>query len=448
MPEYIQRFVIDCEWGSGYLVTNALQVCGAIILLREFPRDRRGLLALIAECLLGCLAGLALHSVYYALIGEWQMDHITFGLFMVLYAVLRSRYDFRVCLVRGWMYAASILVMLPISEPLGRFFASINQAYYAWAQYLTPVVMAVMILAEVWFLRHFSFDTGNAIGGKYVWMQLIISVITIGIELYAELTGAIVSAQSFNVLICICLWFLNLMAYYQFYTIDQGARKNMDLLALRQKAEMEAEKYHATKLNYDELRAIRHEIKNHNFYLKALLDEGKIDIARQYLERVSARGTRYLKSFDSGNYAIDVVMNHEMAAARELGVTLKPNILVPRQLPFRDEDICSLLSNLLDNAMEAAAQSGKENPEVEISILPRQEYLFFRVINPVDSAIPEKRRMTLETTKTRHTELHGFGTRIIRRIAERYHGSVKYSMREGNFITDVMLEMPEEEAQE
>lgn len=238
------------------------------------------------------------------------------------------------------------------------------------------------------------------------------------------------------------------MAYYQFYTIDQGARKNMDLLALRQKAEMEAEKYHATKLNDDELRAIRHEIKNHNFYLKALLDEGKIDLARQYLERVSAMGTKHLKSFDSGNYAIDMVMNHEMAAAKELGVTLKPNILVPRRLPFRDEDICSLLSNLLDNAMEAAAQSGMNGPEVEISILPRQEYLFIRVINPVDGTIPEKRRMTLESTKTRHTELHGFGTRIIRRIAERYHGSVKYSMREGNFITDVMLEMPEEATQE
>lgn len=205
MLEYIQRYVIECEWGIGYLVTNALQVCGAVILLREFSRDRRGLLALIIECLLGYAACLALHSIYYALFGEWQMDHIVFGVFMVLYAVIRSRYDFRVCLVRGWMYAASILVMLPISEPLGRLFASFNEAYYAWAQYLTPVVMAAMILSEVWFLRHFSFDTGNAIGGKYVWMQLSISIITIGIEIYAELTGAISSVRGFNVLICICL---------------------------------------------------------------------------------------------------------------------------------------------------------------------------------------------------------------------------------------------------
>lgn len=75
------------------------------------------------------------------------------------------------------------------------------------------------------------------------------------------------------------------------------------------------------------------------------------------------------------------------------------SILVPRKLPFKDEDLCSLLSNLLDNAMEAASQAGVAEPTVNISIIPRQEYLFIRVTNPVDKTLPEKRRMTLETTK-------------------------------------------------
>lgn len=305
-----------------------------------------------------------------------------------------------------------------------------------------------MIFTEIWFLRHFSFETGTAIGGKYVWMQVVISAIIIGLELYADLSKAIVNARNFNILVCVSLWFINLMAYYQFYTIDQGTKKNMELNALRQKAEMEKEKYHATKLSYDELRSIRHEIKNHNFYMKALLDEGKTAEAKEYLDRVSSQGTKYLKSFDSGNYAVDVVMNHEMAAAKEQGVVLDTSILVPRKLPFKDEDLCSLLSNLLDNAMEAASQAGVAEPTVNISIIPRQEYLFIRVTNPVDKTLPEKRRMTLETTKTNHTELHGYGTRIIRRIAESYNGSVKYSMCGGIFTTDVMLEMPEEKSVE
>lgn len=150
-----------------------------------------------------------------------------------------------------------------------------------------------MIFTEIWFLRHFSFETGTAIGGKYVWMQVVISAIIIGLELYADLSKAIVNARNFNILVCVSLWFINLMAYYQFYTIDQGTKKNMELNALRQKAEMEKEKYHATKLSYDELRSIRHEIKNHNFYMKALLDEGKTAEAKEYLDRVSSQGTKY-----------------------------------------------------------------------------------------------------------------------------------------------------------
>ena len=261
-------------------------------------------------------------SVCYALFGEWQMDHIVFGVFLALYAVVRSRYDFRVCLVRGWMFMASTMVMLPISEPLGRMFAAINQAYYAWAQYLTPVVVAAMIFAEVWFLLH---------------------------------------------------------------SIRGMRRREIGVDAV-------------------------------------------CDFGHHHRHRGLCGADR-------------------LHPVRRQGAGRHPEARHPGAPPpaFRDEDICSLLSNLLDNAMEAAAQSGMENPEVEISILPRQDDLFIRVVNPVDKSIPEKRRMTLGTTKTKHTELHGFGTRIIRRIAQSYHGSVKYSMSEGVFTTDVMLEMPEEE---
>ena len=434
--------------GYGYVFTNAMLIMAAVMLLRDFPKNKKGIAQFFIEYLVCCASYILLDSLLFWLTSGWQMDRIALSIFVTGYTILRSKYDFRVCLVRGWMFVASVMVMLPISEPLGELFASLNESYFAWAQYLTPLVATVMIFTEIWFLRHFSFETGTAIGGKYVWMQVVISAIIIGLELYADLSKAIVNARNFNILVCVSLWFINLMVYYQFYTIDQGTKKNMELNALRQKAEMEKEKYHATKLSYDELRSIRHEIKNHNFYMKALLDEGKTAEAKEYLDRVSSQGTKYLKSFDSGNYAVDVVMNHEMAAAKEQGVVLDTSILVPRKLPFKDEDLCSLLSNLLDNAMEAASQAGVAEPTVNISIIPRQEYLFIRVTNPVDKTLPEKRRMTLETTKTNHTELHGYGTRIIRRIAESYNGSVKYSMSGGIFTTDVMLEMPEEKSVE
>ena len=444
MLGYFERFVVEHQWGYGYLFTNTMLICAVVLLLRAFPRTRRGVAMAVAECAACCCLYFYMDSIYYALLGDWQIGRVVMAVFTALYAALRSNYDLRARVVRGFMFYASMLVMVPVSEPVGELIWSINEAFRPWAQYLTPCLMGAMIVLEVWFLWHFSFDTGSLIGGQYLLAQLTISLVTIIIEVYAACVNISAVSRPFNVLVCLGLWIINLLTYYLFFTIDQRTRENARLTALHQKEEMEKEKYHATRLNYEELRSIRHEIKNHNFYLKALLDEGKVAEAQEYLARVSARGTRYLKSFDSGNYAVDVVMNHEMAAAREQGVTLKASVLVPRRLPFLDEDLCSLLSNLLDNAIEAAAQSGEREKVVEISIMPRQEYLFLRVTNPVDRSLPEKRRLTLETTKTKNSELHGFGTRIIRWVAEKYRGSVKYSMKDGIFCTDVMLEMPEE----
>lgn len=231
-------------------------------------------------------------------------------------------------------------------------------------------------------------------------------------------------------------------------TFKEVSGKTMRAVKVRIPLDVSYQKRIAAVLDSLDTKIENNERINDNFYMKALLDEGKTAEAKEYLDRVSSQETKYLKSFDSGNYAVDVVMNHEMAAAKEQGVVLDTSILVPRKLPFKDEDLCSLLSNLLDNAMEAASQAGVAEPTVNISIIPRQEYLFIRVTNPVDKTLPEKRRMTLETTKTNHTELHGYGTRIIRRIAESYNGSVKYSMSGGIFTTDVMLEMPEEKSVE
>ena len=444
MLSYVQDFVIDHRMGYGYLFTNTMLIAAVIILFRNFALNRKGILAFIREWFVCLLIYVMMDSVYYTLFGNTQMDRVNNFLFIVLYCLLRSRYSWRVCLVRGSVLIASVMAMLPISEPLGNLVGSINKAWFGWSQYLTPLAMAAMFMLEVWFLRHFTFDARGVIGTKHVVMQVIVSAVAVAVIMYMELSGAARTVRGPNVLICASFWFIILLTYYQFYTIDQSAQKNLELNALKQKAELETEKYHATKLNYEELRSIRHEIKNHNFYLKALLDENNIDEAREYLDRVSSKGTRYLKSFDSGNYAVDVVMNHEMAAAREQKVTIDTKILVPKQLPFRDEDVCSLLSNLLDNAIEAAARSDLDQPVVQISILPRQEYLFIRITNPVDKTMPEKRRLTLKTTKTDHTEMHGFGTQIIRRIAETYNGSVKYSMSGGIFTTDVMLEMPGE----
>lgn len=134
--------------GYGYVFTNAMLIMAAVMLLRDFPKNKKGIAQFFIEYLVCCASYILLDSLLFWLTSGWQMDRIALSIFVTGYTILRSKYDFRVCLVRGWMFVASVMVMLPISEPLGELFASLNESYFAWAQYLTPLVATVMILRK------------------------------------------------------------------------------------------------------------------------------------------------------------------------------------------------------------------------------------------------------------------------------------------------------------
>ncbi len=441
MLEYLQSTVLDLKYGLGFLLTKCLFVIGTVLLLNDWKRGWKSQLLKGVEGLVSIVAYFMVSAICALIEPDALAGRMDMALFLVLYSAVRSRYDARACTVRASTYFAGLMVMLPISEPIGKALENINAAWFSWAQFFTPTIMAIMIFTEVWYLRYFAFDTGSLVGTSCVMAQLSIAAITVIVELAA---GMMSVSRDFMVTVSIGLWLIGLLTYYLFYAITRSTEENQRLLAMNQKVEMESEKFQTNLLNYEELRTIRHEIKNHNFYMKALLDEGKMDEMRRYLEKVTAQGTKFLKSYDSGNYVVDVVMTHEVAVAKNHGVTIQPTIIVPKKLPFSDADICSLLSNLLDNAIESAAQSGQAQPTVRVNVMPRQEVLLIRVENPVDRIIPAFRRLSLETTKSGNRAMHGFGTKIIRRIAEKYNGSVKYDLRDGNFVADVMLELPEE----
>lgn len=443
MLAYFEQFFLHLDRGICYILTNFALMTGAILLLNDIKATVKGFLSKALECLVCFVALTLMLSAYYALFGGWQMDRSCLVLFLLAYSLLRSKYKRRVCAVRSFVYFASTLVMLPLSEPLGRYFSDINPVFFLWAQYLTLMVVMLMTGTMVFFLRHFSFDTRSIVHPQFTFMMIVISLLTILSQVCAM---TMEESGGFNLVICCILWLINLLAYYMFYVISRITQENISLITMRHKAEMELEKYQVTKMNFEELRIIRHEIKNHQFYMKALLDEGKLDGLKEYLQRTAMDESIHLQEFDCGNSPINVILNHAMGVARVHHVKIQTEVLVSPTLPFPEEEMCSLLTNLLDNAIEAATVSNAENPQVYIRIQPRQDYLFIKIINNVNDQVSPQRRLSLRTTK-QNRELHGYGTQIIRRIVERHNGSIKYSMSEDrrSFVTDVMLELPKEE---
>lgn len=438
MLDYFYEYYIIQSFGPGYVATNVSYVIAVVALLNGMERSWRGLARKLAELVLCWLGTVAYCGVYYRLLGHAWMDQSMMALFLVFYAAVLSRYSPITRLVRSCVFFACTMLALPISEPVGELIMDYVDASYTWAEHLTSLIVVVLTVLAVAFLRRFSTERLAFIPTFPAVVVAVVAVLSTFLTLACMGSGA---SRGYGVLQAVCFWVIMLFTYYMFYTVSREYEQNLELIALRHKEELDGELLQFSRDSYEEMHQIRHEVKNHLAYIRALAeceDYGKL---REYLNIVSGETEELFSFVECGNDVINAVMNHAIKQAKANGIEIDSQIIVPPRLPYQETKLCSLLSNLMDNAIEASIRSGEERPVVTVSIRPQQDYLFVRVSNPVAEACAG--HPTLRTTKE-DKKLHGFGTKIICRVAEQYQGSAKFVVRDKRFFADVMLSLGEE----
>jgi len=142
--------------------------------------------------------------------------------------------------------------------------------------------------------------------------------------------------------------------------------------------------------------------------------------------------------FHSGNPMVDAIFNQKRALCEAQSIRFSADLVLSEDLPLTDAEMSSLLSNLLNNAIEAAAQGS--DPFVEASIYPARDYLCIEVVNGAD-AQKLKNNPSLNTTK-QDPELHGIGIRVIQEIVDRHNGMASFEPDgDGRFRARVMLRL-------
>ena len=114
-------------------------------------------------------------------------------------------------------------------------------------------------------------------------------------------------------------------------------------------------------------------------------------------------------------------------------------------LPFPEGDLCAIVANLMDNAIEGCQRlterSGKK-ASIHLGIYPQKSYLFIICKNVTDLQKLERRGWGLRTTKG-DEKLHGYGTVIVAKTAEKHNGCAEFTLEDGYFVAKVMLDMME-----
>lgn len=169
-----------------------------------------------------------------------------------------------------------------------------------------------------------------------------------------------------------------------------------------------------------------HDFHNHIGVLQQLLSHRKVDEAVQYLNALQAPMQEMTDTVWTGDETIDYLINSKAAAAKEGGIQMLVQVEFPRHTNIRSADLCAILGNLLDNALEASRQVPvTKQREIRLTIRRIHQMLVIKVENPL-AALPNEKEGVLQTAKAQNG-LHGWGLKSAQTAAEKYDGMVQTS---------------------
>lgn len=227
---------------------------------------------------------------------------------------------------------------------------------------------------------------------------------------------------------------LVIVSFYMTYSLSRTNAEAEKLRIIRQQEEYRISYAKNVKEQYEEMHRMRHDMKQNLEVISALYREHKYDEANTFVNRVSGNLEKIGMTIDVHNDFLNAILNSKLLIASEQGI----RVICASSSSIEgidDIDLCNLLGNILDNAIEAAKYCN--NGYIEVTIRSDENMVLVIVANTVVGSVI-KINSELKSTK-KNTDRHGYGVKTIRSIAEKYNGTASF-YEEGNmFYCQVMM---------
>lgn len=186
---------------------------------------------------------------------------------------------------------------------------------------------------------------------------------------------------------------------------------------------------------YNTMRGWRHDYHNHMQTLKAYLSMNQIAEMSTYLDHLEEDLDSIDIAIKTGNTSVNAILSSKVSIAQKNQINVNCKATVPPQLNIADVHLCTIIGNLLDNAIESCQKVEQPKRFIRIYIGIFKEQLYINVTNATNQ-IHRKKLIELITTKKGE---HGFGLRRIDKIVNLYDGYINRKNEPGVFATEIMF---------
>ena len=396
-------------------------------------------------------------SIFLGADVDKKKKHIVYGCFYVINTVLFWEFHTvwinMICNLMGigaivWLYTKSVRTNLFITGTIYlvncgcdvaatslfvnyRDGGAYNQIYAVISFFL--IFMCELVIEKMITIHKDAEDAQNI---SLVLMP-ICSIIVITLLIYTDTCTDIgLTIVSIGLLIA------NFLMLYLYNLLLHSISQQYEMKMLKTQLQAYANQLNVVLRGEEKIKALRHDIKHHLNELMLLANKHDVAEIQKYIDEMNSFLKNPNEIVASGNLEIDSVLNFMLQKAEKELKTVDIKVMLPEKVRH-SFDINVMLGNLLENAIEAAGKT--ENKYLSVHIKLKRGILKVKIENSFESSgilcEEQNRKDTILKTTKPFTEQHGIGLKNVKKIVEKYNGTMAVTAQEGIFCVNLLLYM-------
>lgn len=396
-------------------------------------------------------------SIFLGVDVDKKKKHIVYGCFFVINTVLFWEFHTvwinMICNLMGigaivWLYTKSVRTNLFITGTIYlvncgcdvaatslfvnyRDEGAYNQIYAVISFFL--IFMCELVIEKMITIHKDAEDAQNI---SLVLMPICSSIVIILLIYTDTCTGIGLTIVSIGLLIA------NFLMLYLYNLLLHSISQQYEMEMLKTQLQAYANQLNVVLRGEEKIKALRHDIKHHLSELMLLANKHDVAEIQKYIDEMNSFLKNPNEIVASGNLEIDSVLNFMLQKAEKELKTVDIKVMLPEKVRH-SFDINVMLGNLLENAIEAAGKT--ENKYLSVHIKLKRGILKVKIENSFESSYilrkEQNRKDTILKTTKPFTKQHGIGLKNVKKIVEKYNGTMAVTAQKGIFCVNLLLYM-------
>lgn len=365
-------------------------------------------------------------------------------LLYILYACIIYDDKYQIKITFTILFQVILILLTTIMLNMLAYILKVNIShvieFYTYKRILIIWFIKLNIYLIIFAIKKFFTKPRYMIPNRYKYLILsifLISFISVLVIFEISLLNDNPYFYKFIILLSAVFLSFNIIIYWLFNKVLVYIQEQADTLSNLHNQQLLEQHILELESTHQEIRKIKHDISNHYAILQHLIEEDNKKDTLEYLGELRAIIEKVPKLYKTGDLIVDAVINQKVYKAKQSHIKCELDIVLPKEINIKPIDMCTILANLLDNAIEAAKEVNGEK-FIRVKICPHLNFLLVNIFNSVKEN-PIKEDKLIKRKKDNAIE-HGYGISNVEYTVKKYNGSMQYKCKDNIFDIAILLE--------